>query len=122
MCMKQKPVCLKRATSNGPISLTLFVISLLVALLTGVALGQGGGDGNPGLKIPQESLKRWRALRVGTFIHWSPWVLHGLDNPKEFRAEKFDPEQWINLFNAAGFKYVVFTTKHGDAVCMWDTK
>lgn len=86
------------------------------------ALAQGGGELNPHLKTPQESLQRWRALRVGVFIHWSPYVLHGIDDPKNFQAESFDPNAWVQLFQQAGFKYLVFTTKHGDAVCMWDTK
>jgi len=87
-----------------------------------VLLAQGGGDLNPALKTPQEPLQRWRSLRVGAFIHWSPWVVPGANSIHEFRAEKFDPRQWVALFHEAGFKYVVFTTKHGDAVCMWDTK
>ena len=94
----------------------------LTGLLPMAALAQGGGDLNPHLKIPQQSLQRWRELRVGAFIHWSPAVLNGIDDPKNFRAERFDPQAWVQLFQQAGFKYVVFTTKHGDAVCMWDTK
>ena len=49
-------------------------------------------------------------------------MLYGLDDPKNFRGERFDPNEWVQLFQQAGFKYVVFTTKHGDAVCMWDSK
>ena len=94
----------------------------LLLLLTRAVFAQGGGDLNPGLKTPQESLSRWRALRVGVFIHWSPQVLSGLDDPRNFRAEQFDAKEWVQLFQQAGFKYVVFTTKHGDAVCMWDSK
>jgi alpha-L-fucosidase len=98
----------------------LLILSLL--LLPGLGFAQGGGDLNPSLKIPQQSLQRWRSLRVGAFIHWSPYVLQGIDDPKSFRAEGFDPNEWVKLFHQAGFKYVVFTTKHGDAICMWDTR
>lgn len=90
-------------------------------LLPAMLWAQGGGDHHPELKTPRHSLQRWRSLRVGAFIHWSPWVMQGTNRIQEFRAEKFDPKQWIALFREAGFKYVVFTTKHGDAVCMWDT-
>ncbi len=99
-----------------------FFIVAVSWLLPSVAFAQGGGDLNPHLKIPQESLQRWRALRVGAFIHWSPNVLQGIDDPKNFRAERFNPEEWMQLFQETGFKYIVFTTKHGDAVCMWDTQ
>ncbi|MBI4326798.1 MAG: alpha-L-fucosidase [Chloroflexi bacterium] len=118
----KKQFSLIRGASQKQIPISLFVISVLLLLLPGAALAISGGDGNPDLKTPQESLKRWRSLRVGAFIHWSPWVLHGLDTPNAFRAEQFDPKQWVQMFKEAGFKYVVFTTKHGDAVCMWDTK
>lgn len=94
----------------------------LLLLLTRAVFAQGGGDLNTGLKTPQESLSRWRALRVGVFIHWSPQVLSGLDDPSNFHAEQFDAKAWVQMFQQAGFKYVVFTTKHGDAVCMWDSK
>jgi alpha-L-fucosidase len=35
---------------------------------------------------------------------------------------KFDPEKWAAAANDAGMKYVVFTTKHHDGFCMFDTK
>src|SRR5512140_2302821 len=46
---------------------------ILFLLLPVILLAQGGGDLNPALKTPQEPLQRWRSLRVGAFIHWSPW-------------------------------------------------
>ena len=115
---------LHRAVKTTPPSAFVIpVLLLLFSALPGLLMAQGGGDLHPELKTPSESLQRWRALRVGTFIHWSPWVQpekHDLLN--RFRAEKFDPKEWLALFQESGFKYVVFTTKHGDAVCMWDTK
>jgi alpha-L-fucosidase len=39
-----------------------------------------------------------------------------------FNPEKFDPEKWAKAAKYAGMKYVVFTTKHHDGFCMWDTK
>jgi alpha-L-fucosidase len=103
-------------------TMKLFQVTGLLLLLTGAAFAQGGGDRNPSLRTPQESLRRWRALRVGAFVHWSPQVLYGLDDPKSFRGERFDAKEWVQLFQQAGFKYIVFTTKHGDAVCMWDSR
>ena len=77
------------------------------------------------------------SARFGMFIHWGiysipakgewsyandPW------NPGEYEAfakkfdpENFDPEKWANLAKAAGMKYVVFTTKHHDGFCMFDS-
>ena len=39
-----------------------------------------------------------------------------------FKAEKFDPAVWAQLFKDAGAQYVVLTAKHGDEFAMWPTK
>lgn len=41
---------------------------------------------------------------------------------KGFLPLRFDPEEWADAAYAAGFRYLVFTTKHHDGFCMWDTK
>ncbi|MCL5099485.1 MAG: alpha-L-fucosidase, partial [Candidatus Omnitrophica bacterium] len=42
--------------------------------------------------------------------------------PKTFNPVKFDPEVWASAAKEAGMKYVVFTTKHHDGFCMFDTR
>lgn len=39
-----------------------------------------------------------------------------------FNPTKFDPEKWAKAADYAGMKYVVFTTKHHDGFCMFDSK
>ena len=39
-----------------------------------------------------------------------------------FKAELFDANQWAELFKKAGAKYVVFTSKHHDGYCMYDSR
>jgi alpha-L-fucosidase len=39
-----------------------------------------------------------------------------------FNPTKFNPEKWAEAAKDAGMKYVVFTTKHHDGFCMFDTK
>lgn len=39
-----------------------------------------------------------------------------------FNPVDFNPEKWVNAAKDAGMKYVVFTTKHHDGFCMFDTK
>lgn len=34
----------------------------------------------------------------------------------------FDADEWAELAADCGFKYLIFTTKHHDGFCMWDTK
>jgi len=39
-----------------------------------------------------------------------------------FNPVKFDPEKWAKACRIAGMKYLVFTTKHHDGFCMFDSK
>jgi alpha-L-fucosidase len=39
----------------------------------------------------------------------------------EWKAEAFDPDAWIELFNDAGAKYFVLTSKHHEGMALWDT-
>jgi alpha-L-fucosidase len=40
---------------------------------------------------------------------------------KTFNPVQFNPEKWADAAKAAGMRYVVFTTKHHDGFCMFDT-
>ena len=64
------------------------------------------------------------------------WSRHGVDwgvTGKEFKKQykdlnktfnpiRFQPDEWAELAKEGGFKYLIFTTKHHDGFCMWDTK
>jgi len=39
-----------------------------------------------------------------------------------FNPVNFNPEKWAEAAKYAGMKYVIFTTKHHDGFCMFDTK
>ena len=41
---------------------------------------------------------------------------------KTFNPEKFNPDKWAKAAKKAGMKYVIFTTKHHDGFCMFDSK
>ena len=41
---------------------------------------------------------------------------------KTFNPIRFDPEKWAETAAEAGIRYLVFTTKHHDGFCMWDSK
>ena len=45
------------------------------------------------------------------------WLLSTTFNP-----DKFDPARWARTAKAAGMKYVIFTTKHHDGFCLFDTR
>ena len=44
------------------------------------------------------------------------------DLNKTFNPVRFQPERWADLAKDNGFKYFIFTTKHHDGFCMWDTQ
>ena len=76
--------------------------------------------------------------RFGLFIHWGIYAQGGLHEqeewrynvPKEkyekyvttFNPEKFEPARWLDLCQECGMEYLVFTAKHHDGFCMWDTR
>ena len=76
--------------------------------------------------------------RFGMFIHWGiysipaqgEWVIYQQDlnmsdyerYAAEFNPVDFDPGSWADLAKDAGMKYVVFTTKHHDGFCMFDSR
>lgn len=39
-----------------------------------------------------------------------------------FNPDKFNPEKWAKAAKDAGMRYVVFTTKHHDGFCMFDSQ
>ncbi|MCF7853303.1 MAG: alpha-L-fucosidase [Candidatus Pacebacteria bacterium] len=75
--------------------------------------------------------------RFGMFVHWGLYAIHGLheqeqqrfDVPSDeyhklinqFNPTAFDPDTWLDLAETAGMEYLVFTTKHHDGFCMWNT-
>ena len=85
-----------------------------------------------------QRLEWWKDARFGMFIHWGPVSLKGTeigwsrgkeipveeyDNLyKQFNPVKFNADEWVKLAKDAGMKYIVFTSKHHDGFCMWNTK
>ena len=41
------------------------------------------------------------------------------DLADDFHAELYNPDEWAELFEKAGAKYVVLTSKHHDGFCLW---
>ncbi|RYG22512.1 alpha-L-fucosidase, partial [bacterium] len=77
--------------------------------------------------------------KLGIFIHYGIYAVNGIPESWSFwsgqvpydeymkqldgfTASKYDPESWAALFERAGAKYAVLTTKHHDGVALWDTQ
>ena len=98
-----------------------------------------------------QQLEKWQSVKFGLLMHWGPysqwgivesWSICAEDEPwcrrknpdyveykkqyeelkKTFNPVRFDPEKWAQAAADAGMRYVVFTTKHHDGFCMFDTK
>ena len=96
-----------------------------------------------------EKLDAWRDLKFGVLIHWGLYSVPGIVESwnicnedwivrpegsvyeeykkwywglsQEFAPMNFDPAQWADVFRKAGMKYMIFTTKHHDGFCLFDS-
>ena len=62
------------------------------------------------------SRKNAHNVPYGEFKRWY-W-----EQAKEFNPINFEPADWAITMKEAGFKYLLFTTKHHDGFCMFDSK
>ena len=60
--------------------------------------------------------RRALGMNINEFREWY-WGLN-----KEFNPTDFNPGKWADIMKDAGMKYMVFTTKHHDGFCMFDSK
>jgi alpha-L-fucosidase len=60
--------------------------------------------------------------KKGVADNYYDYVRKYEDLKKTFNPIKFNPEKWAAAAKEAGMKYVIFTTKHHDGFCMFDTK
>jgi alpha-L-fucosidase len=83
----------------------------------------------------------YRNAKFGMFIHWGAYSQASVEAswpimrpkpggiteaeyralPATFNPEKFDPHAFVDLARSAGQQYMVFTTKHHDGFCMFDS-
>ncbi len=75
--------------------------------------------------------------RYGLFIHWGIYAVGGRHEQeiyrfgtsweqyynymKEFNPTAYSPTEWLDMAEDGGMEYMVFTAKHHDGFCMWDT-
>ncbi len=51
-----------------------------------------------------------------------PPGFHYSEFASDFTADEFNPDQWAEIFQDSGAKYVVLTSKHHEGYCMWPSK
>jgi len=82
------------------------------------------------LARPTPEQIQWQDAEMGMFIHFGLWsMLPGVtsdldvlrDVQRSFNPVDLDTDQWVRVAESMGAKYVVYTAKHGDGFCMWQT-
>ena len=97
-----------------------------------------------------QKLSKWQDQKFGVLFHWGLYAVPGMVESwaicnedwitrdttqtyqqykdwywgltKKFNPVKINPEQWASVMKDAGMKYMIFTTKHHDGFCMFDSK
>ncbi len=64
----------------------------------------------------------WTRRTKGRYENYGQYKTDYENLKKTFNPEKFNPVKWAKAAKDAGMKYVVFTTKHHDGFCMFDSK
>ena len=64
----------------------------------------------------------WTQRRGPYSADWYTYLKAYENLQTTFNPVKFNPERWAAAAKDAGMKYVVFTTKHHDGFCMFDSK
>ncbi len=145
-CLKGTPQECKEAGMSISGSKRQFDFLTCGCLLLFFLTGEAAGSKN--LLPTQESVRLandpqkteiFRDAGLGLFIHWGPnsqmgteisWPLYNASDDyikkyyalaDTFNPGDFQPAQWARLAKLAGMEYVVFTAKHHDGFCMFDT-
>jgi alpha-L-fucosidase len=104
----------------------------------------------PKEKDVQNKLSQWQDLKFGVILHWGIYSVPGIVESwsicdenwitrdttmtyqqytdwynslaDQFCPTQFDAGQWARVCRDAGMRYMVFTTKHHDGFCLWDSR
>src|SRR5512132_743840 len=133
----------RRFTAGG-------IAPLIIAALCVVALGFAPQAPPPRPADParEKRLEWYREAKYGLFIHWglyaipagewkgkrSPGLVERIMNrskipvaeyeglAKQFNPVQYNADQWVQLAQDAGMKYIVITSKHHDGFAMFKSK
>jgi alpha-L-fucosidase len=99
-------------------------------------------------KRTDADMQHWREYGLGQFIHWgvyaipggtwngktykyaAEWIRSWSELPKstydslylQFNPTNFDAKRWAKQAKQMGARYLVFTTKHHDGFCLWNSE
>ena len=120
-----------------------FLVITILAWPARAVLAIEPNDNTPWL---EKRLDWFQDQKFGLLMHWGSYSQLGCDaswpivpgtdsgpaheqfvrdyvaSIKTFNPTRFNPDNWARIAKDAGMKYVVFTTKHHDGFCMFDTR
>ncbi len=122
---------------------------LLCVLAAAIAVSAATRTVRAAGEMSQDQKMKWfREAKFGLFIHWGlyavpagtwkgkqipgigEWIMNRAKIPVkeyeqlagQFNPVKFNAEQWVQLAEDAGMKYIVITSKHHDGFAMFGSK
>jgi alpha-L-fucosidase len=132
------------------ITFILFLFSALTVSAQGDVYERSKTYEWPDDPLIVNKLHQWQDLKFGVLMHWGLYSVPGIVESwsicdedwitrdttrtyqqykdwywglcEKFNPTQFDPTQWARVFQQAGMKYMIFTTKHHDGFCMFDSK
>lgn len=103
----------------------------------------------PSDSLVLKKLDEWQDKKFGVIFHWGiysvpgiveswsicseDWITRPIPDYQKYKdwywnlSEKFcpkdfNPQEWAEIMKDAGMKYMIFTTKHHDGFCMFDSR
>ncbi|MCW3116624.1 MAG: alpha-L-fucosidase [Chitinophagaceae bacterium] len=67
-----------------------------------------------GLQTTDTAAQKYHKAKFGNRSYY--------DLANDFKAELFNPDEWAKVFEQAGAKYIVLTSKHHDGFTLWPSK
>ncbi len=77
--------------------------------------------------LPSQRQLDFMKMEYYNFIHFGMNTFYGREwgdgkeNIKKFNPKKLDTDQWCRVLKATGSKGIIFTAKHHDGFCLFDT-
>ena len=122
------------------ILIAVIVLSSITYFGTSIDLSKGFDRSNNDYSFEDDEIKRLIAVKPSknqlafsdleyyNFIHYGmntftdvEWG-DGTADPSEFNPENVDTDQWCQVLKDSGSKGIIFTAKHHDGFCLWQTE
>jgi len=106
----------------------VWIVSAVWIFAVQITMAEDETAKQPARPTPEQAA--WQDDEFGMFIHFGLWtwtvditsdmnVLSKIQS--NFNPVDLDTDQWVAVAESMGAKYVIYTAKHHDGFCMWQT-